>query len=85
LSYSYSASYNDKPIPSFTFENVRHTRAVGLYGHDSDIDGRFYIHAQAPKNIDIYIHNHQLTVDQHRELNVKLDAAVAEQKLRHAA
>ena len=80
--FSYTAPSDYKPIASLTFENSHHSRTVGIYGHDSDLDGRFYIHARAPRNVDVYIHHHQLTPDQARELKDKHDAAVTEQNLR---
>jgi hypothetical protein len=83
--YTYVKASEHKPIPTFTFENSRHTRTVGIYGYDSDIDGRFFINAHAPKKIDLYIKNIHLTPNQSRDLKVKLDAAVVEQDARHAA
>lgn len=80
--FSYTEPDEEKPIPSFSFQNNRHSQEIGIHGHDSDIGGRFYIHARGPRGLDLYIYNHQLTSDQIRKLKEKLNPAVVEQNLR---
>ena len=86
--FSYGAPSSHKPIPSVTFRPTRGTRSIGINGSDSDLDGRFYIHAYATQNVEIYIFEHArskklglkcLTLEQERELKLLLDAVVAEQ------
>lgn len=84
-SFTYSEPSEHKPIASFIFENSHHGHSVGIYGHDSDIDGRFYIHARAPRNVVVMIQHHELTTEQAIELEHKVDAAVIEQDLRRMA